>query len=189
MGRGSGVAAATVGASVRAARTPGPFRAGHGARGAGPVDDHRCVQGRAGPAAPSSRHAGGVAARWLQPRPLLQSPACPGLRGAGGRDGGHRAEPAGLPHHRRLPQAASGGTVGSVRAGAAAVPGGRSGQAGARGRGRHQAAGQRQPAQGDELPAHGAAGGEAGRRGEVLARPGRCGGRSGGCPAWGRPRR
>ena len=50
-----------------------------------------------------------------------------------------------------VPPAASCGAVGAVRAGAEAVPGGGAGEAGACGGGRHQAEGQRQPAQGDEL--------------------------------------
>ena len=124
------------------------------------------------------------AAVWLQPRHLLQPPTGAGVRGTGGHDGRHRAEPAGLPHHQRLPQAAPAGAAAALRAGAAALPGGRPGQAGPRGRGRHQAARQREQAQGDELQAYGQPGTEARRRGRILAGPGRCRGRRRGRPAW-----
>ena len=68
-------------------------------------------------------------------------------------------------YHRGVPQAAPEGARRSVRAGAEAVPGGGAGAAWARGAGRHQGAGQRLEAQGDELPSHGRDGDEAGGRG------------------------
>ena len=132
---------------------------------------------------------GGAAALRLQPRRLLVAADRPCLRRAARLPGGDGAEPAGLPHHQRVPPAPPRRAGRTLRAGARLVPARGPGRARPRRGGRHQAAGQRLQAQGHELRPHGPGGGRLGRRGRGLAGAGRGGGRRGGRRPWRRPAR
>ena len=91
----------------------GAFRARHGARGAGPVGDPRALQRRSAAIRPTipAMMVALLLYGYSRGRLLLAADR-PGLRGAARLHGGDRPEPAGLPHHRRLPQAPSGGAGG-----------------------------------------------------------------------------
>ncbi|GJD51051.1 hypothetical protein OPKNFCMD_3802 [Methylobacterium crusticola] len=183
LGCGSGLVAAALAARVRAARAHGALRSRHGAGSARPLGHPRHLQrGARLPALPSGDD-GGAAALRLQPRPVLVASARPGLRGTGRRHGGDRPEPAGLPHHRRLPQAPPRGPVGPIRAGAAPVPRGWSGPVRPRGGGRDQGEGQRLPPQGDELRTHEDRRAGPGRRSRRLVGASARGGHGRGCGA------
>src|SRR5512144_747063 len=82
---------------------------------------------------------------------------------------GRRAGP-GLPVDREVPSPTPGRAGRAVRADPAAGDADRSGADGPGGGGRDEAAGERQQAQGDELPAAGGAGGHGRRRGRPAAR-------------------
>ena len=186
---GPAAASAAVGDGVRARGARGALCAQPGSRRAGPFGDPCGLWGGAGLSAVSSGDDDGASALRLQPRGLFLAAARAGVRGAAGLPGGDGDEPAGPPDDLRVPAAASCGLVGSVRAGAEAVPGGGTGAAGPCRAGRDEDRGQRLQAQGDELRAdeEGGSGAEGG--GGRLARGGRSGGRRGGRPARRGPRR